>query len=781
MVTKCFCLHVNSYCYAFSGRIHAAAVTQINLKAHCLTVEWVEKGETKGKEIELDEILELNPEFRIFKSRQENREDCEEEMSVDEDEEDDQYDEENIRSSGENILSERISQQLNVEPSKHIKAKIRMSLQTNQNNREIASKPGNKRATSTNLGSALPSNIRPSTIARSSTNKQIGVANETHITVSSGDVLQRHSGKKKLSCVKEVEKIKQRREERRAAQAAIREHLEQVYDTSAPNWEFEHMIREFRNKIDFTPLNFSEPIVDHQICVCVRKRPVNNREIVQKEIDVVTIPSKDVILVHEPKTKVDLTRYLENHRFRFDYAFDETASNEMVYRYTAKPLVESIFEKGMATCFAYGQTGSGKTHTMGGEFIGKGQQDCTKGIYALAAQDVFKLLTTKYKRLDLVVYASFFEIYSGKVFDLLNNKSRLRVLEDRKQRAQVCGLKEELVSSVEDVFRLVMKGSHERTSGTTSANNQSSRSHAIFQIILKKRGSKNLYGKFSLIDLAGNERGADTMSSDRQTRMEGAEINKSLLALKECIRALSVKGAHLPFRVSQLTQVLKDSFTGENSRTCMIAMISPGMSCCEHTLNTLRYADRVKELGPGDPIDFKENDEDRDWNINGSGIKAVVSVNPEHISEEEELEDEEVDDIGIGDEEDARSKEQSASELAMLQSANEEEVTDELLDFHKAVVQLQNQEDQLIEAHSLLDKEEDEWRELSKKLFKMTEAPGYDVEAYATKLIELTRRKIEKLTDFGDMSQRYLENLQYEESLSKNIVASKARKQLGKN
>lgn len=87
--------------------------------------------------------------------------------------------------------------------------------------------------------------------------------------------------------------------------------------------------------------------------------------------------------------------------------------------------------------------------------------------------------------------------------------------------------------------------------------------------------------------------------------MEGAEINKSLLALKECIRALGRKGAHLPFRASKLTQVLRDSFIGEKSRTCMIAMISPGLSSCEHSLNTLRYADRVKELAAHDPMEIK--------------------------------------------------------------------------------------------------------------------------------------------------------------------------------
>ena len=104
-----------------------------------------------------------------------------------------------------------------------------------------------------------------------------------------------------------------------------------------------------------------------------------------------------------------------------------------------------------------------------------------------------------------------------------------------------------------------------------------------------------LYSKMSFIDLAGSERGADTMHTDKQTKMDGAEINKSLLALKECIRALDQAKSHTPFRGSKLTQVLKDSFVG-NSKTTMIANISPASNCCEHTLNTLRYADRVKDL-----------------------------------------------------------------------------------------------------------------------------------------------------------------------------------------
>lgn len=187
-------------------------------------------------------------------------------------------------------------------------------------------------------------------------------------------------------------------------------------------------------------------------------------------------------------------------------------------RYTAQPLVKTIFEGGFATCFAYGQTGSGKTHTMGGTFSGK-TQDCNKGIYAMAAADVFRLVNSaKCRNLDLVVSSSFFEIYSGKVFDLLANKAKLRVLEDGKQQVQVVGLTEKVVTSVDEVLKLIQKGTLARTSGQTSANANSSRSHAIFQIILRCSSAMNkVYGKFSLIDLAGNERGADTSSADRQT------------------------------------------------------------------------------------------------------------------------------------------------------------------------------------------------------------------------------------------------------------------------
>ncbi|XP_064435718.1 kinesin-like protein KIF24 isoform X3 [Mirounga angustirostris] len=169
--------------------------------------------------------------------------------------------------------------------------------------------------------------------------------------------------------------------------------------------------------------------------------------------------------------------------------------------------------------------------------------------------------------------------------------------EDSKHVVQIVGLQELQVDSVELLLEVILKGSKERSTGATGVNADSSRSHAIIQIQIKD-SAKRTFGRISFIDLAGSERAADARDSDRQTKMEGAEINQSLLALKECIRALDQEHTHTPFRQSKLTQVLRDSFIGD-AKTCMIANISPSHVATEHTLNTLRYADRVKELKKG--------------------------------------------------------------------------------------------------------------------------------------------------------------------------------------
>ncbi|XP_023833379.1 kinesin-like protein KIF2C isoform X3 [Salvelinus sp. IW2-2015] len=453
-------------------------------------------------------------------------------------------------------------------------------------------------------------------------------------------------------------------------------------DTNRPNKQFYQMIEEFRETLEVLPLSLSDLVEAHRICVCVRKRPLNNKEVTKNDIDVVSIPGNGTLLLHEPKQKVDLTKYLDNQVFHFDYSFDESSTNDLVYRFTAKPLVQTIFDGGMATCFAYGQTGSGKTHTMGGDFSGK-SQNSAKGIYAMAAQDVFSLLKQRrYSSLDLCPYVTFFEIYNSKVFDLLNKKAKLRVLEDEKQQVQVVGLQEMYISCAEDVIKMIEMGSACRTSGQTSANANSSRSHAVLQVILRRRNQ--VHGKFSLVDLAGNERGIDVRSSDRQTLVETAEINRSLLALKECIRSLGMDSHHIPFRMSKLTQVLRDSFIGENSRTCMIAMVSPGMSSCDSTVNTLRYADRVKELNGT----LKMNDADL----------------PKKI-DEMEVED---------------------------SSSSEEDSIVPMTDVYEAISQVSELEERVHE-------------ELTgaSNIIKLMEMPSYDIEAGATDIVDYARKLLD--------------------------------------
>ncbi|CAE7191121.1 KIN13A, partial [Symbiodinium pilosum] len=258
-----------------------------------------------------------------------------------------------------------------------------------------------------------------------------------------------------------------------------------------------------------------------------------------------------------------------------------------------------VFHRAKCTCFAYGQTGSGKTFTMMGPpkrlVESLSPEERTPGIFLLAAQDIFRSVASKdYSHLG--VFIAFYEIYCGKLFDLLNNRQILHARENAKGNVVIAGLQEHPVGNVQDLMEVIEFGLNSRTTGVTGANVDSSRSHAILQISLKALDSKEEHGKISFIDLAGSERGADTLDTDRQTRMDGAEINKSLLALKECIRALDQQLDHTPFRGSKLTQVLKDSFVGANCRTVMIANVSPCSGAVEHSLNTLRYAYRVKEL-----------------------------------------------------------------------------------------------------------------------------------------------------------------------------------------
>ncbi|XP_048457716.1 kinesin-like protein KIF2C isoform X1 [Rhincodon typus] len=655
-----------------NGMIQDASITELFTDKSCVRAEWLEDTVSKAKEIDIESLLLLNPNLA-----------------------------EKMPPSNLPRRNSRVPRRESVLPRNGI-AKEKPVLDSD---------------------SDVP--VPRSTRSRTQATLEMQIMPNSRLSEVEPVMYKNISTGRKSVCVRETEKLKKQREDRRTQLQEIREKRGQDYDAGNPNWEFMKMITELRATLDsYQHLSDSDPIELHKICVCVRKRPLSKKEKAKREIDVITISSKNVVLVHEPKMKVDLTKYLDNQPFRFDYAFDDFVTNEEVYRFTAKPLVQTIFERGMATCFAYGQTGSGKTHTMGGNFSGK-NQDCSKGIYAFATQDVFLLLEQpRYKDLNLKVSVSFFEIYSGKVFDLLNKKAKLRIMEDNKQQVQIVGLREQDVFSVDDVVMNIDMGNNYRTSGQTSANSNSSRSHAVFQIHLRR--NDKLYGQFSLIDLAGNERGADTSSADRQTRMEGAEINKSLLALKECIRSLGQNNIYTPFRASKLTLVLRDSFIGENSRTCMIAMISPGLNSCEHTLNTLRYADRVKELG-----------------VEEVSNEPASSIIPEEQGFNESLE----------------------SDIRLLCEKNE--APSKICDLHVDVSRILELEEQVVDEHREIQQKLLLWSDADDKLLKMTQLPDYNVENYTNILQTYIDERMEIFQDFNKNLKALRQALQREEQAAK--------------
>ncbi|KAM4873437.1 kinesin-like protein KIF2C isoform 1-T1 [Thomomys bottae] len=699
-----------------NGLIHSANISTVNVETSCVSVEWTEGGATKGKEIDFDDVAAINPELlQLLPLHPKDNLPLQENVTIQK---------QKRKSANSKIPApkeglRRRSTRMSTVSEFHI------TTQENEMEVEVPVSTNTRKQFSVPTGSGRPSCPAGTEIPLTMISEE--VEEQVHPIRGSSSTHPVNSVRRKSCIVKEIEKMKTKREEKRAQNSEIRIKRAQEYDSSFPNWEFARMIKEYRTTLECHPLTMTDPIEEHRICVCVRKRPLNKQELAKKEIDVISVPSKCLLLVHEPKLKVDLTKYLENQAFCFDFAFDETASNEVVYRFTARPLVQTIFEGGKATCFAYGQTGSGKTHTMGGDLSGKAQ-NASKGIYAMASRDVFLLKKqSRYRNLGLEVYVTFFEIYNGKLFDLLNKKAKLRVLEDGKQQVQVVGLQEYLVNSADDVIKMINVGSACRTSGQTFANSNSSRSHACFQILLRVKGK--LYGKFSLVDLAGNERGADTSSADRQTRMEGAEINKSLLALKECIRALGQNKAHTPFRESKLTQVLRDSFIGENSRTCMIAMISPGISSCEYTLNTLRYADRVKELSP---------------HSGPSGEQPIQM-------ETEEMET------------------NSRALISSSFSKEEDELSSQMSSFNEAMTQIRELEERAMEELKEIIQQGPGWLELS----EMTEQPDYDLETFVNKAESALAQQAKHFSALQDVIKALRLAMQLEEQASKQISSKK--------
>ena len=390
---------------------------------------------------------------------------------------------------------------------------------------------------------------------------------------------------KKINVAKDILQLKQRREEHNKK---IEQKVYQKIDD-----DFNFLIQKKKFQIEYQKPQQYKSSKDSKIFVCVRKRPIFQKELMDGEIDCISAINPKVY-VYECKIKIDgYTKYIDTNEFKFDNAFNENDSTMLVYNCTIQPSLDILLRGGVVTCFAYGQTGSGKTYTM-------------VGIQDIAINNIFQIFNNLGRRTNKIFtfYVSFFEIYLGLLYDLLNNRNKVQALEDKNQKVQIYGLTEQRVTSPEELKSIIDFANTVRTTHNTVTNETSSRSHAICNFVIKTQNNnyEKEYAKLSLVDLAGSERATETQSNVKNRLAEGADINKSLLALKECIRALDAKKKgnieqHVPFRNSKLTLVLRDSFLGKADlcKIIMISCVSPSNHSANHSINTLRYSMRLKE------------------------------------------------------------------------------------------------------------------------------------------------------------------------------------------
>ncbi|KAI1328966.1 kinesin motor domain-containing protein [Xylariaceae sp. FL0255] len=289
---------------------------------------------------------------------------------------------------------------------------------------------------------------------------------------------------------------------------------------------------------------------------------------------------------------------VKDQTFAFDRIFDENVTQAEVYEATTKGLLDSVLDGYNATVFAYGATGCGKTHTITGTTQ-------MPGIIFLTMQELFEKIAESSDEKHTEITLSYLEIYNETIRDLLvpgGSKQSLNLREDSNQAVTVPGLTSHHPKDVAEVMDMIVQGNEYRTVSPTCANATSSRSHAVLQINVASKdrnaavNEPHTMATLSIIDLAGSERASATKNRGERL-IEGANINKSLLALGSCINALCDprKKAHVPYRNSKLTRLLKFSLGG-NCKTVMIVCVSPSSAHFDETQNTLRYANRAKNI-----------------------------------------------------------------------------------------------------------------------------------------------------------------------------------------
>uniref|UniRef100_A0A8C1WYB6 Kinesin family member 13Bb n=1 Tax=Cyprinus carpio TaxID=7962 RepID=A0A8C1WYB6_CYPCA len=351
---------------------------------------------------------------------------------------------------------------------------------------------------------------------------------------------------------------------------------------------------------------------ESNVKVAVRVRPMNRRERDLKTKCVVDMEGNQTILYPANGNLGKDVCNISFQVFAYDYCFwsmDEAeaakfAGQDVVFQCLGESLLDSAFQGYNACIFAYGQTGSGKSYTM----MGAAEQP---GLIPRLCSSLFQRTVQEQREGEsFTVEVSYMEIYNEKVRDLLEPKGSRQVLRVREHKVlgpYVDGLSRLAVTSYKDIESLMSEGNKSRTVAATNMNEESSRSHAVFNIILthtlrdlKTGTSGEKVSKLSLVDLAGSER-ADKTGAGGERLKEGSNINRSLTTLGLVISALAEQGAgknkskFVPYRDSVLTWLLKDSLGG-NSRTAMVATVSPAADNYDETLSTLRYADRAKSI-----------------------------------------------------------------------------------------------------------------------------------------------------------------------------------------
>lgn len=335
---------------------------------------------------------------------------------------------------------------------------------------------------------------------------------------------------------------------------------------------------------------------DEAIQVVVRCRPMNSKEKNENRRHIIDIDSEaHTVSIRNPDNQNENPKL-----FTYDATYDENTKQKFFYEESCFSVIEGTLEGFNSTIFAYGQTGCGKSFTMQGPST---TDEEMRGVIPNSFYHIFQFVKSS-KGIEFLIRCSYLELYNEEIRDLLTNAKnpvKCEVHEDPQKGVYVKNLTDVVVESPEDLLKIFDKGVENRTTAATNMNAESSRSHSIFTIVVemstKDPGSgKEMLrvGKLNLVDLAGSERQKKTGAKDA-TLKEGIKINLSLSALGNVISALSEGSKHIPYRDSKLTRLLQDSLGG-NTKTMMVAAISPADYNHEETTSTLRYANRAKNI-----------------------------------------------------------------------------------------------------------------------------------------------------------------------------------------